>query len=103
MKDLLIAVKEIKDWESRKLATHGTEDLTIYNAEAVSHASVCHNCKVAGGCDDTHPLCGLRSEFGIRATGEMVAQGTPVEKAYSAINAANAEKVVIPVNQEALF
>lgn len=103
MKDLVAKVKEIKDWDSRKLATFGTEDLSIYNAEAVSHAKVCTDCKVGGGCDDTHPSCRLRSEFGIRSTGEIIAKDTPIEREFAAINTANAEKVVIPVNQEALF
>lgn len=103
MKDLLAKVKEIKDWDSRKLSTFGTEDLSIYNAEAVSHADVCNNCEVGGGCNDTHPMCRLRSEYGIRATGEIIAKDTPIEREFAAINSANSEKVIIPVNQEALF
>lgn len=70
MQDLVARVKAIKNWNERKLSTFGTEDLTIYNAEAVSHADVCLGCKVPAGCDDTHNLCGLRIEHGMWAGGE---------------------------------
>lgn len=71
MQDLVSRVKAIKNWDERKLSTVGSEDLTIYNAEAVAHADTCLGCKVPGGCDDTHNLCGLRIEHGVRAGGEI--------------------------------
>ena len=102
MLDLIVKVKAI-DWESRKLATKGTEDLAIHDAEAVPHADVCGSCKVVGGCDDTHASCRLRTEFGLRADGTEVDKKAPIHQTYKKISAMNAEKVVVPVDQGLLF
>lgn len=102
MQDLIARVKAI-DWSERKLSTKGTEDMAIHDAEAVPHADVCGSCKVVGGCDDTHASCKLRTEYGLRADGTEVDKTAPIHQAYKKISLLNAEKIIVPVDQELLF
>ena len=103
MEDLIARVKSISDWEERKLKTFGTEDMAIFDAEAVAHPQPCRTCRVPDGCNDTHVSCRLRTEFGMRADGTPVDTDAPIHKSYQAINAMNVDRVVIPVDQESLF
>lgn len=105
MKDLIAKAAQLKNRnaEDYKMSTHGTEDMAMFDAEAVPHANLCLNCKVPGGCDDTHILCELRAQTGKRADGDDVKGANLKEAAFASIRKANAEKTLIPVAQETLF
>lgn len=105
MKDLIAKASQLKNRnpEDYKMSTHGTEDLAIFDAEAVPYADLCLSCKVPGGCDDTHILCSLREQTGKRADGDDVKGADAKEREFALIRQANAGRTLIPVAQDSLF
>lgn len=72
MKDLLIKVKEIKDWSERATARpNDSVDSPRFN-DVAGDADICIKCEVPGGCDDTHALCELRRIRKIHADGSAL-------------------------------
>ena len=74
--------------------------------ETPEHEDVCTDCTVPGGCDDLHPACRLRNEYGLSAEGAPVTRwaDTPAEKArkatFAAINDPDDRQVLV---QDVLF